>query len=232
MLYRIAELKTLVPPTGNMAKRCEDYRIDGDDTEAQIIIDDTRYRYELMPRLSEDLAAYMESGMQYYLKLLDFDGLMLHASATVIDGEAYLFAGQCGIGKSTHARLLMSRYPDAQLINDDKPALRCVGGTWYAYGTPWCGKNFINVNARYPLKAICLLTARRDRNDIRRAEPIKAVSGLISCSVGRGSRRNLLKLSPLLDRLIRDIPIYEMDSLANDETARLAVETMRNGGTQ
>ena len=163
MLYRIAELNTLVPPTGGMAPLCEEYRIDADEAEADIVIDDAFYRYDRWPGSSKELAAYMESALQFYIRLLDYGGLMLHASATVIDGEAYLFAGQSGIGKSTHARLLMERFPDAQLINDDKPALRCIDGRWYAYGTPWCGKNFINVNAKHPLKAICLLTARRDR---------------------------------------------------------------------
>lgn len=214
-----------------MELRCQDYRIDGSDGEAEIVIDETSYDYDYWQkrRLSRKGAAYMESGRQFYRSLLDFDGMMLHASATVINGETYLFSGHCGFGKSTHAELLKKNYPGAMLINDDKPALRCLDGRWMAYGTPWCGKNGININAGYPLKAICLLTERRDRNEIRAAEPLNVISRLIAYSTGRTSRETAHKLSANIDRLIRDIPVYEMDSLADDEAARMAYNTMKNG---
>ena len=229
MLCLIADIKTSVPATGGMAPRCGAYLTPGSESDAAIVIDDRAYRYECWPTLSRDDAAYMESGFQFYTALHDFGGLMLHASATVIDGQAYLFAGQCGIGKSTHAALLQSRYPQAALINDDKPALRLTEDGWMAYGTPWSGKNGININARHPVKAICLLTTRRDRNYIRPADPVHAIAGILSCTSGRGSAENVKKLAPLIDRLIRDIPIYEMDSLADADAAELAYNTMKTG---
>ena len=229
MLYLIADIKTKVPEAGGMASRCRDYVIDAPDSEAEIVIDDSKYRAEKWSRLDENGVAYMESALQFYLKLLDFDGMMLHASATVIDGEAYLFAGQSGIGKSTHAALLKDLFPGAMLINDDKPAVRCVGGKWIAYGTPWSGKHGININAGYPLKAVCLLSKRRDRNEIRRADSLTAVTSLIACSTGRSSRDYINKLAPLIDRLMKDIPVYEMDSLANGESAEMAYNAMKNG---
>ncbi len=214
-----------------MSSRCGNYRIDGNDSEAEIVIDASLYHYDDWQKigLSRDDAAYMESGFQFYKKLLDFNGMMLHASATVIDGETYLFAGQSGIGKSTHAELLMKLHPDARLINDDKPALRYIDGRWTVYGTPWSGKNGININAQYPLKAITLLTAGRDRNDIRISDPLAAISGLIACSAGRDGKETMQKLAALIDRLMKDIPIYEMDSLADDDAARMAYNAMKNG---
>ena len=225
MLCLIADIKTKVPATGGMSSRCRAYEVEGNENEAEIVIDDSNYNYDYWK--NEASAAYMSSGIQFYYKLLDFDGMMLHASATVINGEAYLFAGQCCIGKSTHANLLMKNYPGALLINDDKPAIRLVDGKWMAYGTPWSGKHGININAKYPLKAICLLTTNRERNEIRVAQRVKSVAGILSCSLRRRSREDLLKLTPLADRLIRDIPIYEMDSLANDESAHMAYNTMK-----
>lgn len=231
MLYLIADIKTKVPAVGGMSSRCRDYLVDGNDSEAEIIIDATLYDYDYWGKLGLDHngAAYMASARQFYYALLDFNGLMLHASATVIDGETYLFAGQSGIGKSTHAELLIKHHPGAQLINDDKPALRCVDGRWMTYGTPWSGKNGININAKYPLKAITLLTTRRDRNQIRIADSLTALSGLIACSAGRGNKETMKKLASLIDRLMKDIPVYEMDSLANDEAAIMAYDAMKNG---
>ena len=231
MLYLIADIKTSVPAAGGMSSRCGDYAIEGEYSEAEIMIDASLYNYEYWQNLglSRDDAAYMDSGFQFYKKLPDFGGMMLHASATVIDGETYLFAGQSGIGKSTHAELLKKYHPGAQLINDDKPALRLVDGQWMVYGTPWSGKNGININAGYPLKAICLLTTRRDRNAIQMAAPLTAAAGLISCSAGRGNKETMKKLAVLIDRLMKAIPVYEMDSLADDEAAAMAYNTMKNG---
>ena len=231
MLYLIADIITSIPAAGGMSSRCRDYVMDGSDTAAEIVIDEAKYNYEYWQNLglSRDDAAYMDSGFQFYYALLDYDGLMLHASATIIDGEAYLFAGQSGIGKSTHAELLKKNHLDALLINDDKPALRYKDGRWMVYGTPWSGKNGININAKYPLKGITLLTTERDRNEIRVADPLKAAAGLISCSAGRDSRETMKKLAMLIDRLMKDIRIYEMDSLANDESAAMAYNAMKNG---
>ena len=229
MLCLIADIKTSVPEAGGMSPRCRDYLIDGSDAEAEIVIDADKYRLDLWPGMDDELSVYMESGWQFYTALLGFDGMMLHASATVIGGEVYLFAGQSGIGKSTHAELLKKLFPDALFINDDKPALRLVDGVWTVYGTPWSGKNFINLNAKYPLKAICLLTPRRDRNHICLADPYRAVAGLLSCTAGRGRKERALKLAPLIDRLLRDIPVYEMDSLADDAAARMAYNAMKYG---
>ncbi len=229
MLCLIADIKTYVPAVGGMVSRCREYQIEGEAHEAELVLNDALYRYELWPGMNENDVAYMESGAQFYVKLLNFDGLMLHASATIIDGEAFLFAGQCGIGKSTHANLLKKLFPNSQLINDDKPALRRLDGKWFAYGTPWSGKNGININTKSPLKAICLLTTRRDRNNIQVADPLRAAAGLISCSTGRGTRERILKLAPLIDHLMKEIPIYEMDSLADDTAARMAYNTMKMG---
>ena len=229
MLCKIADLITSVPASGDLSSRCRGYLVDGQEIEAEIVIDEAKYRLERYPNASKEIAIYLESGAQFYVRLLDYDGIMLHASATVIDGETYLFAGQCCIGKSTHARLLKELRPDALFLNDDKPALRCIDGTWFAYGTPWCGKDGINTNARFPVKAVCLLTTRRDRNDVRLADPFTAAAKLISCAVGRGSKANFQKLAPLLDRFMRDIPIYEMDSLADRAAAEMAFGAMKNG---
>ena len=229
MLCLIADITTSVPAGGGMAPLCRDYLTVGNEEEAEIVIDEEQYRPDRWPGLDAETSVYMESGRQFYFCLPDFGGMMLHASATVIEGETYLFAGMSGIGKSTHAELLIKNHPGALLINDDKPALRLLDGRWMVYGTPWCGKDYINLNAKYPLKAICFLSKRRDRNEIRVADPMEALAGLIFCSGGQGSKKVMQKLAPLISRLMDDVPIYEMDSLADDNAAQMAYNAMKYG---
>lgn len=66
---------------------------------------------------------------------------LLHASCVVADGQATLFMGCSGTGKSTHARLWLSEFPGTRLINDDNPVVRVLpDGTVEAHGSPWSGK--------------------------------------------------------------------------------------------
>ena len=136
MLCKIADLIVEVPDAGGMAPRCKDYLWCGE-AEADIIIREEAYRKTpYSEKLGENDIAYMESAYQFYRELVNFGGFYLHCSAIVVDGKAYLLSGHPGAGKSTHARLYQELFPDAVIINDDKPALRCIDGVWYAYGTP------------------------------------------------------------------------------------------------
>ena len=101
MLCKIADLTVEIPELGGMASRLLEYRIP-DPLDPQIIIDERGYRPDAWPTLGFEDMVYMESGVQFYYRLLRFGGMMLHASAVELDGRAYLFSGPCGMGKSTH----------------------------------------------------------------------------------------------------------------------------------
>ena len=62
--------------------------------------------------------------------LFAFDAVLFHGSVIAVDDKAYLFTAKSGTGKSTHTRLWQQIFGEkAQVINDDKPALRCIDGT-------------------------------------------------------------------------------------------------------
>ena len=84
---------------------------------------------------------------------------MLHASAVVVDGDAYLFSAPCGTGKSTHASLWLKylKHKNPYILNDDKPAIRIVNDNIYVYGTPFSGKTDKNKNEKANLKGIAFL---------------------------------------------------------------------------
>ena len=153
--YCVAELFVQIPAAGGLESRCREY-LYSDDCDVDIVIDEERYeRNHYRSDMSDDDLAYMESARLFYSKLIDFEGFYLHSSAVELEGRAYLFSGPCGTGKSTHTRLWQSTFGEAaQVFNDDKPALRRREGRWYAYGTPWCGKDGINQNKKVPLAGI------------------------------------------------------------------------------
>ena len=152
---------------------------------------------------------------------------MLHASAVAYEGRAYLFSGPCGMGKSTHTRLWQQVLGEKAIVfNDDKPALRLIDGKWYAYGTPWCGKDGINVNMKAPLGGICFLK-RGEQNDIRRIDGIYAASRVVSQTLRRFKDESRLELMlSSVDALLERIPVFEFKNLPVPDSARLSCETM------
>lgn len=226
MLYKIADLLVEIPDAGGMSSRCREYRY-LDSGKPDIIIDSSRYRNHYQIENDDNLIAYMESARQFLTKLIHFNGIYLHASAVEFDGRAYLFSGPCGMGKSTHAKLWQQTFGSAaQVFNDDKPALRRIDGQWYAYGTPWCGKDGINQNKKVPLAGICFLQ-QADRNEIYRLESKEAVKYVFSQTANKFRKIESLDLMlKHVECLVGEIPIYLLENKPNVEAALLSHKTM------
>ena len=228
----ICNLTVSIPATGGMSSRCKDYETN-EPVSADITICADKYNVNNWPTLSYDDAVYMESGGQFYCQLLRFNGMMLHASAVELDGKAYLFSGPCGMGKSTHTRLWQQLFGDrARVFNDDKPALRRLDDRWYAYGTPWCGKDGININMKVPLAGICFLR-RGEENIIRRLSEKEAMAYVISQTMRRfKNEQNLDLMLAHVEKLVSEIPVYEFFNKPEPDAARLSYETMRCGAEE
>ena len=226
MLCKIADLIADVPAAGGLAPRCEAYIWESSDVP-DIIIREELYRRERYHNCSPELVAYMESAYQFYKELVHFDGFYLHASAVVLDGKAYLFSGFSGAGKSTHTRHWQEEFgPDAVIINDDKPALRRIDGVWYAYGTPWCGKDGINANQKAPVAGICFLV-KAEHNKIRRLSPWEAVQRVMGQTIYKfhSADAHDLLISHL-ERFLEEIPVYELENLPDAAAVRLSHSVM------
>ena len=225
----IADLKVRIPEAGGLAPRCREY-LTALEGPADIIISEETYNLDYWQGIDYDMACYMESGKLFYWSLPDFNGIMLHSSAVEYEGKVYLFSGPCTVGKSTHTRLWQQRFGDAvRVINDDKPALRLIDGKWYAYGTPWCGKDGINQNRKAELGGICFLRQSKE-NKIRRLSFPEATVAVMSQTAKRFPKMETMeKALSLIDHLIRNVPIYEMENFPSEEAVKLSYETMHLG---
>ena len=228
MLCKIADLFVEVPEAGGIAPRCQAYLHNGN-AEPDIVILEDRYEGLLETKhLNPESRAYMESGRQFCVQLLEHDGFYLHSSAVAVDGKAYLFSADSGVGKSTHTRLWQQILGDkAQVFNDDKPALRFIDDRWYAYGTPWCGKDGININMKVPLAGVCFLK-RGKRNAIRQLDTKEALIHLLPQTIYRfGKPERLDLLLSHVNRFLEKVPVFELENLPVPEAAYLSYETMR-----
>ena len=151
---------------------------------------------------------------------------MLHSSAVLLDGKVYLFSGPSGMGKSTHTRLWQENFPGVEIINDDKPALRKIDGIWYAYGTPWCGKDGININTKAPVGGICFLR-KGDKNEIRRLSPIESVAAILTQTQKRFYNPEILGvMADKINDLVAEIPIFELVNRPEKEAALMSYKAL------
>ena len=227
MLCKVADLIAEVPTADGLAVRCQDYAYSGN-LGADITIRTELYRCDrYAPHMTQEAIAYMESAYQFYRQLVEYNGFYLHSSAVVRDGKAYLFSGHPGAGKSTHTRLWLSTFGgDTRVINDDKPALRCIDGIWYAYGTPWCGKDGINLNERAPVAGVCFLK-KAGENKIRRLSSAESTQAMLSQTIYKFKHLHQLDaFSQSLDDFLSKIPIFELENLPESSAAQLSYKTM------
>ncbi|MBP5662081.1 MAG: hypothetical protein J6X30_02875 [Clostridia bacterium] len=230
MLCSVAGLLVEMTCGGRTARSAEPYRVQSDRTpDIRLSVsqeDIARFRAEHPDARILDWEYMLLCG-KFCFELLRFNGFVLHASAVAKDGRAYLFSADPGVGKSTHTALWCSLYPDARILNDDKPALRLTENGFYACGTPWSGKSDLNLPLCMPLGALCFLE-RSDRNTIRRLDdPAEILPLLFAQTTRRMGSARTDKLLFLLGKLIEEVPIYRLRCLPNEDAARLAYETMK-----
>ncbi|MBQ5890102.1 MAG: hypothetical protein IIW73_04020 [Clostridia bacterium] len=167
---------------------------------------------------------YSIAGSQFYTQLLDHDGMMLHSSSIMMDGNAYLFSARSGTGKSTHTSLWQKVYGKDKAVNfnDDKPAIRIINSKAYACGTPFSGKSDINLNVVVPLKAICFIE-RSETNYIEKIPPFKAIPLIINQTIFKGQTPEIQqKVQNMIARIISTVPVYKLGCTISDEAAILA----------
>jgi hypothetical protein len=89
------------------------------------------------------------------LILAERGGFLLHAASAICDGQAFLFSGVSGAGKTTMTRLAP---PDVTLLTDEISYLRPGAGGYAAFGTPFAGELARSgENCSAPLSALFFL---------------------------------------------------------------------------
>ncbi len=198
---------------------------DNEKTDIKLNVSEQFYkdRYAENPQMTLAECECLWSGSYFYEQLTCFNGIMLHASCVEYEGKAYLFSARSGTGKSTHTHLWLEHLPGSRIINDDKPAIRCVDGVYYAYGTPWSGKNDESVNIGVPIAGIAFIS--RGENSIKRIPGIKALKLFMDQTVRPNDKNLMGNMLEILNGVLTDIPIYEMNCDMSEE----AVKTSYNG---
>ncbi|PJN80543.1 hypothetical protein CWE04_07955 [Thomasclavelia cocleata] len=222
----IVEYEPIYPLLKN---QMEAYRIDEQKIDMKLTItkEFCEIKQQENPHLTLEQCEYIYAGSQFYNKLINLGGFLLHASAVVIDNKAYLFSADSGTGKSTHTKLWQKCFGDkALIINDDKPAIKIENGICYAYGTPFSGKTDENLNMKVPLQAICFLERGKD-NSIDLIPTKDALPLILKQTIFPKKQDTINHFFDMLDVVLTKTPIYQMKCNISKEAALMAYDKMK-----
>lgn len=224
--YKIAGLTVKMDTFGRTLKQAAPYEIPFREKVDFELVSPWPKKKNDYPCLSDDDGEYLATGAAFYRRLLDYSGMRLHSSAVVVDDRAYLFSADSGTGKSTHTRIWLDVFGDrAYILNDDKPAIRREADGWYAYGTPWSGKNDISANTRVPIAGIAMIE-RAEENEIFPFVGKEAIREVLAQLNNVRSTEKRIKQLDLLDRLLQEVPIWKLRCNMEDEAAIVSYEAM------
>lgn len=230
-LYRIADLNIKINNKYKYtALVCKDYLHENQnayvDFEVSASADDYKHDKNVLVGYSEGYIESISIYRQIARKLLNYDGLVMHACVVEMDGKAYAFSAPSGTGKSTHARLWLEAFGDkARIINGDKPIIRCIDGVLYAYGTPWCGKEAYNVNTKVPLTNICFLSQAKE-NNIKQIDGKTAITKIFTQLLMPEDNQQSEKFFNMLDTIFEKVKFFSMGCNMDIEAAHVSFKGM------
>ena len=209
-------------------EKCKDYRVTDGEPAFRVAVPEAEVR-EFLNRCGRPMAApEAESHLIYRHicgRMPHYGAFLLHAAVIEIEGRGYAFSARRGVGKSTHAALWADHFAGrATVINGDKPLIRrSPDGRFWAYGTPWCGKEGLQVNRKCPLTAICFLE-QGERNRMTESLAADTAARLMEATYAPADPVGQDRLAALLGATARDVPAFTLICRPDVEAVEMAYE--------
>jgi hypothetical protein len=159
----------------------------------------------------------------YALLAFRSGGLLFHAAGVVRDGQAFLFFGHSGSGKTTIAR----HSPDGSILNDDLVLLMPDVGGWLVYATPFWNPSQVGPSGPRSAPLTMLLRLVQAKQVVlEEMSQGQALAELVSCvpivATDTPHSQDLLARSL---HILQRVPVYRLHFLP-DATFWQAVETL------
>ena len=152
--------------------------------------------------------------------------MLVHSSALIYDGGAYLFSADSGVGKSTHTKLWLKAFGDkVHIMNDDKPVVRLYDDHAVAFGTPFDGGSGIALNESYPLKAI-IFVERGEENSVRIPDSKEIIQKLYFQTARMVDRKNAEKMLVNIENILHLTKFYVLTCNMDVSAANVAYDSI------
>ncbi|MFA6956958.1 MAG: hypothetical protein WC538_13910 [Thermoanaerobaculia bacterium] len=160
---------------------------------------------------SEDREEYVIGVVENFFRPLlayrvaERGALVLHSSAVVLDGGAYVFVGRSGAGKSTVARLALER--GHAILSDDLNVLSPAGSGWNVARLPFAGEYPDHGRGEtVPVAAIYELE-KGATHALSPTTPAASFAALLRCApYVNGDPYRVSRLEESISAVVRDVP--------------------------
>lgn len=157
--------------------------------------------------------------------LLRHDALLLHSSVIRYRGQALLFSGPSGVGKTTQAEL-WAKYRRAEILNGDRCVIAKRGEAFWGCGSPYSGSSGVYRREEAPIRAI-ILPEKGPENRIERVPAQEAFRSLYRELLGNlWDQGFTAKLLALLQALVLQIPVYRLSCRPEEAAVQLAEQAV------
>ena len=231
MKYKIADLIVeMNPKYNNTLELAEPFLYDGSrDADFELKSSD-KYLDQLMSKAAEgvnveQMENFAFSGI-FNRAAIKYSTMLVHSSALIYDGGAYLFSGDSGVGKSTHTRLWLKAFGDkVHIMNDDKPVVKLYDDKAVAFGTPFDGGSGIALNESYPLKAI-IFVERGEENSVRIPDNREIIQKLYFQTARMVNRETAEKMLINIERILSLTKFYVLSCNMDISAAHIAYNSI------
>lgn len=157
-------------------------------------------------------------------EMLNFGVLLVHGAAIAVENKCFIFIAPSGTGKTTHVKKWLKMYPDAYVVNGDKPFVDVYRKI--AYGSPWCGKESMHTNTGVPVAGIVYLE-QGEHNRISDLSFREMLPYLLRQCYIPAAAEQVEKACKLIGEL-NNIPFYKLTCNMDDEAAVISYEKLMN----
>ncbi len=229
-LYRIADL---IVSMNQIYKETESWYapyIYQGEAEPDIVVDILTDDIDYFVKNGVDITAPISENMclcdRFNYKLLKFYGSYIHSSALLYRGRVYLISADSGVGKSTLTARFCRLFPEAVIINDDKPSFRLIDGKCIVYGTPFAGGTPVQKNLSAELGGVIFLE-RGDKNLLSSIPASKAITLLLKQVKRSKYPQRVDRLMSMYSDIIENYPFYLLTCTNSDEAAYEVLKAMK-----
>lgn len=175
---------------------------------------------------SKDLVQSVKEGIFVYLReafiggLAQKNGVVIHSSSIIWQGEGVIFSAHSGTGKSTHAHLWQQKY-GTPILDGDLAACRIVDGIPVIFGLPWCGTSGEFINKSVPLRAVVFLQ-QGSKNSIMRLDLYEAILHLTTrCILLSWNKELMTQYLDTIEEIVQKTDCYVLNCLPDFEAVEL-----------
>ena len=232
-IIEIAKLKIQINNKYHyLEKFCEDYIVNSKTFDFSITINDNEIESEKTKFSANYSLGYLESIAAYRkicLEIPKYDSLLIHSCSVKINNKSYLFLAKSGTGKTTHCKLLKEYLKDdLTFINGDKPIIRKIGDDFYAFGTPWNGKERYGENTNAIVKAL-IFVERATTNSIAPLKKEELLKRIMNQVLLPSDIDSVNKTFNLLNDLLKQAKIYLLKCNMDISAAECSYQELKKG---